>query len=211
MAEKRDYYEVLGIQKGADEASIKKAYRSLAKKYHPDMNPGNAEAEIKFKEVNEAYEVLSNPEKKAQYDQFGHAAFEQGGAGGGYGGGFGGFGDFGDLGDIFGSFFGGGFFVASFAATVFAAAFGEMCARLCHAPAVIYNLTGLIPIVPGGEAYYTMRYLLERDVPKATEKLLATIGVALGIAGGIVLVSLVVGVIVDRLAKTKKGDEHGKS
>ena len=71
MAEKRDYYEVLGIQKGADEASIKKAYRSLAKKYHPDMNPGNAEAEIKFKEVNEAYEVLSNPEKKAQYDQFG--------------------------------------------------------------------------------------------------------------------------------------------
>ena len=109
MAEKRDYYEVLGIQKGADEASIKKAYRSLAKKYHPDMNPGNAEAEVKFKEVNEAYEVLSNPEKKAQYDQFGHAAFEQGGAGGGYGGGFGGFGDFGDLGDIFGSFFGGGF------------------------------------------------------------------------------------------------------
>ncbi len=109
MADKRDYYEVLGLQKGADEASIKKAYRSLAKKYHPDMNPGNAEAEVKFKEVNEAYEVLSNPEKKAQYDQFGHAAFEPGaGAGGGYGG-FGGFSDFGDLGDIFGSFFGGGF------------------------------------------------------------------------------------------------------
>ena len=108
MADKRDYYEVLGLQKGADEASIKKAYRSLAKKYHPDMNPGDAEAEVKFKEVNEAYEVLSNPEKKAQYDQFGHAAFDQSGAGAGYGG-FGGFSDFGDLGDLFGSFFGGGF------------------------------------------------------------------------------------------------------
>ena len=110
MADKRDYYEVLGLDKGADEASIKKAYRSLAKKYHPDMNPGNAEAEVKFKEVNEAYEVLSNPEKKAQYDQFGHAAFDpsMGGGAGGYGG-FGGFSDFGDLGDLFGSFFGGGF------------------------------------------------------------------------------------------------------
>ena len=108
MADKRDYYEVLGLNKGADEASIKKAYRSLAKKYHPDMNPGDAEAEVKFKEVNEAYEVLSNPEKKAQYDQFGHAAFDQSGAGAGYGG-FGGFSDFGDLGDLFGSFFGGGF------------------------------------------------------------------------------------------------------
>ena len=108
MADKRDYYEVLGLQKGADEASIKKAYRSLAKKYHPDMNPGDAEAEVKFKEVNEAYEVLSNPEKKAQYDQFGHAAFDQTSGGAGYGG-FGGFSDFGDLGDLFGSFFGGGF------------------------------------------------------------------------------------------------------
>ena len=110
MAEKRDYYEVLGLGKGADEAEIKKAYRSLAKKYHPDMNPGNAEAEMKFKEVNEAYEVLSNPEKKAQYDQYGHAAFDptMGGGSGGYGG-FGGFSDFGDLGDLFGSFFGGGF------------------------------------------------------------------------------------------------------
>ena len=108
MADKRDYYEVLGLGKGADEASIKKAYRSLAKKYHPDMNPGDAEAEMKFKEVNEAYEVLSNPEKKAQYDQFGHAAFDGSGAGAGYGG-FGGFSDFGDLGDLFGSFFGGGF------------------------------------------------------------------------------------------------------
>ena len=106
MANKRDYYEVLGINKDADEASIKKAYRGLAKKYHPDMNPGNAEAEQKFKEVNEAYSVLSDPDKKAQYDQFGHAAFEQGG--GGYGG-YGDFGDFGDIGDIFSSFFGGGF------------------------------------------------------------------------------------------------------
>ncbi len=109
MAEKRDYYEVLGLGKDADEASIKKAYRTLAKKYHPDMNPGDAEAEVKFKEVNEAYEVLSNPEKKSQYDQFGHAAFDPSGAGAGYGGFGGGFSDFGDLGDLFGSFFGGGF------------------------------------------------------------------------------------------------------
>ncbi len=109
MAEKRDYYEVLGVDKGADDAAIKKAYRVLAKKYHPDMNPDDKEAEAKFKEVNEAYAVLSDPEKKSQYDQFGHAAFEQGGGGPGGFGGFGGFGDFGDLGDIFGSFFGGGF------------------------------------------------------------------------------------------------------
>ena len=109
MADKRDYYEVLGVDKNADEATIKKAYRGLAKKYHPDLNPGNAEAEAKFKEVNEAYDVLSDSEKKAKYDQFGHAAFDPT-AGGGYGGGgFGGFGDFGDIGDIFGSFFGGGF------------------------------------------------------------------------------------------------------
>lgn len=112
MADKRDYYEVLGVDKGADEATIKKAYRTLAKKYHPDMNPDNAEAEAKFKEVNEAYDVLSDSEKRAKYDQFGHAAFDPS-AGGGYGGGgfggFGGFGDFGDIGDIFGSFFGGGF------------------------------------------------------------------------------------------------------
>ena len=107
MADKRDYYEVLGLQKGADDASIKKAYRSLAKKYHPDMNPGDSEAEAKFKEVNEAYAVLSDAEKKAQYDQFGHAAFEPGAGAGGAG--FGGFSDFGDIGDIFGSFFGGGF------------------------------------------------------------------------------------------------------
>ncbi len=112
MADKRDYYEVLGVDKNADEATLKKAYRGLAKKYHPDMNPDNKEAEAKFKEVNEAYEVLSDPEKKAKYDQFGHAAFDPSagaGYGGGFGGGFGGFGDFGDIGDIFGSFFGGGF------------------------------------------------------------------------------------------------------
>ncbi len=109
MAEqKRDYYEVLGVDKNADDAALKKAYRVLAKKYHPDMNPGDAEAEKKFKEASEAYAVLSDPEKRRQYDQFGHAAFE-GGAGGG---GFGGFdfnsADFGDIfGDIFGDFFGG--------------------------------------------------------------------------------------------------------
>ena len=110
MAEsKRDYYEVLGVDRGADEATIKKAYRQLAKKYHPDMNPGDKEAEKKFKEASEAYAVLSDSQKRAQYDQFGHAAFEQGGAGGG---GFGGFdftGDMGDIfGDIFGDLFGGG-------------------------------------------------------------------------------------------------------
>ena len=111
MAEsKRDYYEVLGVSKDADDAAIKKAYRALAKKYHPDMNPGDAEAEKKFKEASEAYAVLSDAEKRRQYDQFGHAAFE-GGAGGV--GGFGGFdfngADFGDIfGDIFGDLFGGG-------------------------------------------------------------------------------------------------------
>ena len=106
MAEnKRDYYEVLGVDRGADEATIKKAYRQLAKKYHPDMNPGDKEAEKKFKEASEAYAVLSDAEKRRQYDQFGHAAFEQGGGGAG---GFGGF-DFngGDMGDIFGDIFGG--------------------------------------------------------------------------------------------------------
>ncbi|GAB5614744.1 molecular chaperone DnaJ [Faecalimonas hominis] len=110
MAEtKRDYYEVLGVDRNADDAALKKAYRVLAKKYHPDMNPGDAEAEKKFKEASEAYAVLSDPEKRRQYDQFGHAAFEGGGAGGA--GGFGGFSsaDFGDIfGDIFGDFFGGG-------------------------------------------------------------------------------------------------------
>ena len=110
MAEtKRDYYEVLGVSKDADEAAIKKAYRALAKKYHPDMNPGDKEAEKKFKEASEAYAVLSDAEKRRQYDQYGHAAFE-GGAGGA--GGFGGFdfsgADFSDIfGDIFGDLFGG--------------------------------------------------------------------------------------------------------
>ena len=104
MAEsKRDYYEVLGVDKNADEAALKKAYRVLAKKYHPDANPGDKEAEKKFKEASEAYAVLSDPEKRRQYDQFGHAAFE-GGAGGA--GGFGGFDFNGDMGDIFGDIFG---------------------------------------------------------------------------------------------------------
>lgn len=108
MAEqKRDYYEVLGVEKNADDAAIKKAYRVLAKKYHPDMNPGDAEAEKKFKEASEAYAVLSDPEKRRQYDQFGHAAFD-GGAGGAGGFDFSGT-DFSDIfGDIFGDFFGGG-------------------------------------------------------------------------------------------------------
>lgn len=114
MAEKRDYYEVLGLQKGASEAEIKSAYRKLAKKYHPDLNPDNPEAEAKFKEVNEANDILSDPDKRARYDQFGHAGVDPsygGGAGGyGYGGGFGGFSADGgiDLGDIFDSIFGGG-------------------------------------------------------------------------------------------------------
>lgn len=102
MADKRDYYEVLGVAKNADDASIKKAYRQLAKKYHPDMNPGDEEAEKKFKEASEAYAVLSDVEKRRQYDQFGHAAFENGGGGAG---GFGGF-DFSNMGDIFGDIFG---------------------------------------------------------------------------------------------------------
>ena len=108
--EKRDYYEVLGISKGASDEEIKKAYKKLARKYHPDVNPGDKDAEEKFKEINEANAVLSDPEKKARYDQFGFAGVDPNyGAGGpGWGDGAAGF-DFGDLGDIFGSFFGGGF------------------------------------------------------------------------------------------------------
>ena len=110
MAEqKRDYYEVLGISRGASEDDIKKAYKKLARKYHPDLNPGDKEAEEKFKEVNEAYEVLSDADKKARYDQYGHAGVDPNFGAGGFGGGFDGSFDFGDLGDIFGSFFGGGF------------------------------------------------------------------------------------------------------
>lgn len=110
MADKRDYYEVLGLDKSASDDEIKKAYRKMAKKYHPDLNPGDKTAEANFKECNEAYEVLSDADKKAKYDRFGHAGVDPNyGAGqGGFGGGFGGGMDF-DLGDIFSSFFGGGF------------------------------------------------------------------------------------------------------
>ena len=108
MADKRDYYEVLGVSRGASDDEIKKAYRKEAKKYHPDLHPGDKEAEAKFKEINEAYEVLSDSDKKARYDQYGHAGvdpnFGAGGAGGA--GGFGGF-DFGDIFDMFGGGFGG--------------------------------------------------------------------------------------------------------
>ncbi len=106
MAEqKRDYYEVLGISKGASQDEIKKAYRKLAKANHPDLNPGDKAAEARFKEINEAYEILSDSDKKARYDQYGHAGVDPNFGAGGFDGGF----DFGDLGDIFGSFFGGGF------------------------------------------------------------------------------------------------------
>lgn len=108
---KKDYYEVLGVEKDATEAVIKKAFRKLARQYHPDVNQGNQEAENKFKEISEAYEILSDQQKRTQYDQFGHAAFGQGAGEGGFGG-FGGFrgqgADFGGFGDIFDMFFGGG-------------------------------------------------------------------------------------------------------
>ena len=110
MAEqKRDYYEVLGVDRSASEDEIKKAYKKMARKYHPDLNPGDKSAEEKFKEVNEAYEVLSDANKKARYDQYGHAGVDPNFGAGGFGGGFDGGFDFSDLGDIFGSFFGGGF------------------------------------------------------------------------------------------------------
>ena len=113
MAEnKRDYYEVLGVSKTAADADIKKAYRKLAKENHPDLHPGDQAAEAQFKEINEAYEILSNSDKRSRYDQFGFAGVDPNYAaqqGGGFGGGFDGGFDFGDLGDIFGSFFGGGF------------------------------------------------------------------------------------------------------
>jgi molecular chaperone DnaJ len=106
---KRDYYEILGVERGADDQAIKSAYRKLAMKYHPDKNPGNKEAEATFKEINEAYEILSDSEKRQRYDQYGHAGVDPN-ASAGYGGDYGGFGGFEDVSDIFSSFFGGGNF-----------------------------------------------------------------------------------------------------
>ena len=116
MAEKRDCYEILGISKSATDDEIKKAYRKMAKKYHPDANPGNKEAEDKFKEVNEAYSILSDSEKKANYDRFGYAGVDPSAGGGGFGGGFSGGFDMGDIFDMFGGMFGdfGGDFATMF-------------------------------------------------------------------------------------------------
>ncbi|QCI92645.1 molecular chaperone DnaJ [Novosphingobium sp. EMRT-2] len=108
MATEADYYELLEIERTADDKTIKSSFRRLAMRFHPDKNPGCAESEAKFKQINEAYACLSDPQKRAAYDQYGHAAFQQGGPGGG--GGFGGGADFGDLGDIFETIFGGGAF-----------------------------------------------------------------------------------------------------
>lgn len=134
MADKRDYYEVLGVDRSADEAALKKAYRQIAKKYHPDMNPGDKDAEAKFKEATEAYAVLSDPEKRKMYDQFGHAAFENGGGAGA--GGFGGFGGFDFSGDIFGDLFG----------DLFGGGFGGRASRNANAPARGANLRARVHI-----------------------------------------------------------------
>ena len=136
MAEKRDYYEVLGLQKGATDDEIKKAYRKLAKQYHPDLNPDNPEAEAKFKEINEANDVLSDPQKRAKYDQFGHAGVDPsyGGGAGGFGGGFGGFsGGFSsadgiDLGDIF------RLYIRRWRRTAFQPQCPKTRLRYCHKP-----------------------------------------------------------------------------
>ncbi|HIV17390.1 MAG TPA: molecular chaperone DnaJ [Candidatus Alectryocaccobium stercorigallinarum] len=135
MADKRDYYEVLGVDRSADEAALKKAYRQIAKKYHPDMNPGDKDAEAKFKEATEAYAVLSDPEKRKMYDQFGHAAFENGGGGAGAGG-FGGFSGFDFSGDIFGDLFG----------DLFGGGFGGRASRNANAPARGANLRARVHI-----------------------------------------------------------------
>ena len=132
MAEKRDFYEVLGVKKGASEDELKKAYRKLAKENHPDLHPGDKECEARFKEINEAYEVLSDPDKRAKYDQFGHAAFDPSQGFGG--GGFGGFEGFGGFGDIFSDIFGGGF------------GFGGGCGRNPKAPRKGDNLRATVNI-----------------------------------------------------------------
>lgn len=108
MAGERDYYEVLGVQKGASDDEIKKSFKKMARKYHPDLHPDDKECEEKFKELNQAYEVLSDPEKRQRYDQFGHAGVDPNYGGGGFSGGFSG-GGFGDVGDIFEDLFGGVF------------------------------------------------------------------------------------------------------